>query len=64
MSGQANGINKRTVAQVSAGGDVRFGNRATGLYLDGLGDAASGSALGQWSGSTSTNQQWTAVAVS
>lgn len=33
-------------------------NITTGLYLDGMGRTANGSNAGQWSGSTSNNQQW------
>jgi hypothetical protein len=49
---------------VAAGSNVRFKNRATGLFLDGLGATANGSTLGQWADSGSTNQQWTTVAAS
>lgn len=38
---------------------VRLQNRGTGLFADGEGRTANGSNLGQWAGSTSTNQQWT-----
>ena len=34
-------------------------NRATGLYLDGMGRTSNGSVCGQWSNSGSANQQWT-----
>ncbi len=34
-------------------------NRATGLYLDGMGRTSNGSICGQWASSGSTNQQWT-----
>ena len=34
-------------------------NRATGLYLDGMGRTSNGSICGQWSSSSSNNQQWT-----
>ena len=40
---------------------VRFRNVATGLYLDGMGRTTNGTAVGQDTTSTSTNQQWTAV---
>lgn len=33
-------------------------NRVTGLYVDGMGRTANGSAVGQWSDSNSTDQQW------
>ena len=42
----------------------RFENRATGLYIDGMGRTADGSTVGQYSHSNSTNQQWQIVAVS
>jgi hypothetical protein len=50
------------VTGTSRGNDVRIRNRATGLYLDGMGRTAAGANLGQWSSSTSTNQQWRIVA--
>ncbi|WP_460704841.1 RICIN domain-containing protein, partial [Myceligenerans halotolerans] len=37
---------------------VRLRNVATGLYLDGMGRMSDGDAVGQWSGSDSTRQQW------
>ena len=40
---------------------MRIKNRTTGLYLDGQGRTANGSAVGQYSASTSTNQQWSVV---
>jgi hypothetical protein len=40
-------------------GYVRLKNRATGLYVDGMGRASNGANLGQWSSSSSYNQQWT-----
>ncbi len=40
---------------------VKLQNRATGLYLDGVGRTANGSDAGQWSGSSSYNQQWQIV---
>jgi hypothetical protein len=45
--------------QETAGSYVKFKNRATGLYLDGLGNTTNGADLGQWASSTSDNQQWT-----
>ncbi|MFG1827927.1 RICIN domain-containing protein [Microbispora bryophytorum] len=43
----------------SGGGTyVRIKNRATGLYLDGMGRTADGSAAGQYGDSNSANQQW------
>lgn len=44
---------------VTDGSYVRVQNRATGLFLDGMGRTANGSAAGQWSDTNSTNQQWT-----
>jgi hypothetical protein len=38
---------------------VKLKNRATGLYLDGMGRTANGSVCGQYSSSSSNNQQWT-----
>ena len=43
---------------------AEYGHRATGLYVDGMGRTASGSDLGQWSNSNSTNQQWQLVSAS
>jgi len=40
---------------------VRLKNRATGLFLDGMGRTSNGSVAGQWSDTNSTNQQWTTV---
>jgi endoglucanase len=37
---------------------VSLRNRATGLYLDGMGRTANGADAAQWGGSSSTNQQW------
>ncbi len=37
---------------------VKLQNRATGLYLDGMGRTSNGAAVGQWSNSSSYNQQW------
>ncbi|MCL6590540.1 MAG: RICIN domain-containing protein, partial [Firmicutes bacterium] len=45
-------------AQETMGSYVRFKNRATGLYLDGMGSTANGSNLCQWGNSGSANQQW------
>lgn len=41
---------------------LKYKNAATGLYLDGLGATSNGANTGQWSDSTSSNQQWYAVA--
>ena len=38
---------------------MKFNNRDTGLYIDGLGSSDNGAVLGQWSTSSSQNQQWT-----
>jgi hypothetical protein len=40
-------------------GNVMIQNKATGLYIDGMGRNSNGSDAGQWSGSASNNQQWT-----
>ena len=63
MSGQysgTNSTNQRWTA-VSDGNTVLIQNRATGMYLDGMGHTADGSDLGQYSHSNSTNQQWQLV---
>jgi len=38
---------------------VTIKNRATGLYIDGMGRTSVGSTCGQWASSGSGNQQWT-----
>jgi len=43
----------------SGSGNVSIQNRATGLYIDGMGRNSNGSNVGQWSGSSSNNQKWT-----
>jgi len=44
---------------VSGGTDyVKIQNRATGLYIDGMGRTSDGSNAGQWGSSSSDNQQW------
>jgi hypothetical protein len=50
--------------QVASGTDVKFKNRATGQYIDGLGKTADGSNLGQWKTRISNNQIWTVSTVS
>lgn len=40
---------------------MRFQNRATGLFIDGMGATANGSDLDQWASSSSSNQQWQVV---
>lgn len=40
-------------------GNVMIQNRATGLYVDGMGRGPNGSNAGQWGYSGSRNQQWT-----
>lgn len=37
---------------------VKIQNASTGLYIDGMGRTANGSNAGQWSNSSSYNQQW------
>jgi hypothetical protein len=39
-------------------GYVKIQNKATGLYIDGMGRSSNGSNAGQWSNSSSSNQQW------
>jgi hypothetical protein len=49
---------------VSTGGGTtyyKFRNRATSLYIDGMGRTTNGSNCGQWSNSSSYNQQWAIV---
>ena len=41
---------------------VQIRNVATGLCVDGAGSTSNGSAAGQWSDTSSDNQQWTVVA--
>ena len=57
------GGSKSSAVSAATGGtlgtaSVRFNNAATGLYIDGMGRTANGSAAGQWSDSTSANQRW------
>lgn len=40
-------------------GNVMIQNRATGLYVDGMGRGSNGANAGQWGYSGSRNQQWT-----
>lgn len=40
------------------GSYIKFQNRNTGLYLDGMGRTTNGDDVGQWSNSSSWNQQW------
>ncbi len=57
-------LDKITLSGGSTGGGssyIKLQNRATGLYLDGMGRTSNGSDAGQWSDSTSTNQQWLVV---
>jgi len=42
----------------TVGSYIKLKNKATGLYLDGMGDRTNGDAAGQWSNSSSDNQQW------
>lgn len=51
--------NNQQWQQITSGGYVKLKNRATGLYLDGLGQTTNGADAGQWSESTSYNQFWT-----
>jgi endoglucanase len=37
---------------------ITLSNRATGLYIDGVGRTTNGAACGQWNYSGSNNQQW------
>jgi len=43
---------------------VRIKNRATGMYLDGMGRTTNGADLGQYGNTNATNQQWTILAAS
>jgi hypothetical protein len=47
-----------------ADGTYRLQNRANGLYLDNLGSTTNGAPVGQWTGSTSSNQKWQVTTVS
>ncbi|WP_158085409.1 RICIN domain-containing protein, partial [Niastella vici] len=47
----------------TSGNYVKFKNKATGLYLDGMGRTSNGADLGQWASSNSQNQQWTLTTV-
>jgi len=40
---------------------VKLKNRATGLYLDGMGRTTNGNDAGQWASSGSYNQQWSLI---
>lgn len=51
-------------AIVGSAGYVRIQNRASGLFLDGMGRTSNGSELGQYVGDTSTNQQCALVSAS
>jgi hypothetical protein len=53
----SNSTNQQWI-QETVGNNVRFKNRATGLYLDGMGSTSNGSNLCQWGNSGSANQQW------
>jgi hypothetical protein len=46
----------RTIA--FSGNFVKFKNRATGLYIDGLGRTNNGSDLCQWKKTNHANQEW------
>ena len=41
-----------------------FKNKATGLYIDGIGNKTNGADLAQWSSSSHFNQQWSMKTVS
>jgi hypothetical protein len=43
----------------SSSGNVSIQNKATGLFIDGMGRSSNGSDAGQWSSSSSNNQKWT-----
>ncbi|WP_240639026.1 RICIN domain-containing protein [Micromonospora ureilytica] len=46
-----------------AAASVKLGNRTTGKFIDGMGRTTNGAAVGQYSSSSSDNQQWTIDAV-
>jgi hypothetical protein len=48
-----------SLVSLNAATYYKFQNRTTGLYLDGMGRTSNGSITGQWSSSSSYNQQWT-----
>jgi hypothetical protein len=56
-------VNSYSLSYSSGGGTTyyKFQNRATGLYIDGMGRTSNGSNCGQWSNSSSYNQQWAIV---
>jgi len=43
---------------VTASVNYKIKNRSTSLYIDGMGRTVNGNATGQWSSSTSSNQNW------
>jgi hypothetical protein len=43
----------------SGGSNATMQNKATGLYIDGMGRTSNGDNAGQWGGSGSSNQKWT-----
>jgi hypothetical protein len=51
-------------AEEWSGSYVKFRNRGTGLYIDGMGYTANGSVCGQWRNSGSYNQQWSQESIS
>ncbi|WP_319018862.1 RICIN domain-containing protein [Microbispora sitophila] len=61
QSGDTGGTTPQWIIE-PAGSYVRIKNRATGLYLDGMGRTSNGAGLAQDSDSGSTNQQWNIVA--
>ncbi|UII29533.1 RICIN domain-containing protein [Fulvivirga maritima] len=62
-----NWVNVDDFSLISTGGAnpgttyVRFQNRATGLFLDGMGRTANGEACGQYANTTHVNAQWELV---
>ena len=50
--------NNQQWQQLSFGTYIKFKNRVTGLYIDGLGSTTNDANLGQWKKSNSFNQQW------
>jgi hypothetical protein len=59
--GSKSSVVSATTAGNSGTASIRFKNVSTGLYIDGMGRTANGSAAGQWSPGTSNNQRWVEV---
>lgn len=60
-NGSGNSVSVSCAAPSGGGSYVKFQNRNTGLYMDGLGRVYDGEDCGQWSSSVSFNQQWEVI---